>query len=150
MLPNLEPMRIPHCTGWLAAFLALLLAACGGDGDDSSVEPTSQREGTFDEGTVRMEIETLDTGLLKGHSYVDSVEGWTIAGIDVTAVDQRGVEWPVIEIPEEEGERSATEFFEVTIQELARGEQITVKTKVFFGSDSGFRIERTVEESWPP
>jgi RecB family endonuclease NucS len=143
-------MKLPLGTGWLAAFSALTLVACGGDADDSNVEPTSPSMATFDEGELRMEIETLDTGLLKGHSYVDATDGWTIAGVDISAVDERGIEWNVIEIAEEEGEKSAVEFFEVMIQELPRGDQITVTTRAIFTSDTGFRAERTVEDHWPP
>jgi len=144
-----EPMKLPLGTGWLAAFLALTLVACGDDAGESELEPTSPSEVTFDEGTVRMEIETLDVGLLKGRSYADATEGWTIEGIDVTAVTEQG-EWGVIEIPEQEEAAHAVKFFEVQIQELPRTEQVTVRTTVFFLSDTGFRAEHTVEDHWPP
>ena len=144
-----EPMRSPVGAGWLAALLTLILAACGGNDGESGVGPTSPSQATFDEGTVRMEIETLDVGLLKGRSYADATEGWTIEGIDVTAVTEQG-DWGVIEIPEQEEAAHAVKFFEVQIQELPRTEQVTVRTTVLFLSDAGFRAERTVEDHWPP
>jgi hypothetical protein len=133
-----------------AIFSAITLAVCGGDDDEPVAEPTDSTEATFDEGTVRMEIELLDTGLLKGHSYATSIGDWTIDGIDVVAVDEKGVDWQVIEIPEKQDDQEAVEFFEVTIQELPRGDQITVTTKVFFLTAAGLQAERTVLDRWPP
>jgi hypothetical protein len=96
-----------------------------------------------------MQIEMLDTGLLKGHSYVDAAEGWTIQGVSVTAVTDQGKEWGVIEI-REEGDADHTVFFEVQIQELPRGDQVTVTTTAFLGNDTGLSSERTVSDEWPP
>jgi hypothetical protein len=133
-----------------AAVLTLLSAGCGSDDEGPEPEPTSSSEATFEEGTVRMEIELLDTGLLKGHSYATAVEGWRIDGIDVVAVDERGVDWQVIEIPEKQDAREAVEFFEVQIQELPRGEQVTITTKTFFIGEPGLTTERSVQDQWPP
>jgi hypothetical protein len=134
-----------------AAVLAgSLLAGCGGSGDEPVAEPTTASEAVFDEGTVRMEIELLDTGLLKGHSYVTASEGWRVDGIDMVAVDQRGVDWQVIEIPEKQDAGEAVEFFEVQIQELPRGEQVTITAKAFFIGETGLTSERSVQDHWPP
>jgi hypothetical protein len=97
-----------------------------------------------------MEIEILDTGLLKGHAYANAIEGWTIDGIEMVAVDEKGVDWQVIEIPEKEEDREAVEFFEVQIQELPRGDQVTISSKVFFLGEGGLRSERSVQDQWPP
>ena len=128
----------------LSAILAL--AACGNDSSNAIGSDES-----YAEGNVRMEIEFLDTGLLKGHSYADAQDGWVAASMKVEAVDHEGVPWTVLE-PEFSGlgSQSATEFFEVTIQELPRGEQITVTTTVGFEDQSGQRVNRTAMDQWPP
>jgi hypothetical protein len=132
---------------WAALLVAaVLLAACGGD--DDSNEITSDE--SYEEGSVRMQIETLDTGLLKGHSYSTAAEGWTVEEIHVTAVDEKGSDWPVIEIPEGAGADGTSLFFEVTIQELPRGEQVTITTVTTFQSDDGVEVERTAMDTWPP
>jgi len=131
---------------WAALLVpALLLGACGGGDDDSGAT-----EKSYDEGNVRMAIETLDTGLLKGHSFAEAAEGWTVQAVHVTAETREGQKWPVIEIPEETTPAKATLFFEVTIGELPRGEQITVTTTTTFKNDSGEEAERTAADSWPP
>jgi hypothetical protein len=127
-----------------------LLAGCGGDEEKPEPEPTDSSEAVFDEGTVRMEIEVLDTGLLKGHAYVTPTEGWRVDGIDIAAVDQQGADWQVIEIPEKQEPAEAVEFFEVVLQELPRGEQITITTKAFFIGEGGLTSARSVQDHWPP
>ena len=100
-----------------------------------------------------MEIEYLDTGLLKGHGYADAAEGWQVALISVSAADPEGGQWIVIEPPGEQvgfGSASANEFFEVRIEELPRGQQITIKQTVVFKDDAGNPVERSVEDHWPP
>ncbi|HET8944626.1 MAG TPA: hypothetical protein VFO59_07580 [Dehalococcoidia bacterium] len=135
---------------WVALLVpALLVSACG---DDDGPEPTPviSSEESYAEGTVRMGIETLDTGLLKGHSYAEAEDGWTVQEIHVTAVDEKSRSWPVIEIPESGTGEAATLFFEVTIQELPRGDQVTVTTEVTFRNDAGDETERTAADTWPP
>jgi hypothetical protein len=142
---KLWPMA--RATG-IATLLSVLLAlaACG---DDPGKVAGSDK--SYAEGSVRMEIEFLDTGLLKGHSYANAKDGWTAASMKVEAVDHEGARWQVLE-PEFSGlgSQSATEFFEVTIQELPRGEQITVTTTVGFEDRSGQRVDRTAMDQWPP
>jgi len=128
--------------------LALLLAACGDD--DSEPTPVISSEEDYAEGTVRMGIEMLDTGLLKGHSYAEAADGWAVQELHVTAVDEKGRDWPVIEIPEGSTPDAATLFFEVTIQELPRGDQVTVTTSTTLKNDAGDEVERTAADTWPP
>ncbi len=143
---NLGAMKTVFRLTWAALLvLALLPAACGGDNGDSN-----RSDKSYDEGSVRMEIETLDTGLLKGHSYAEAADRWAVQEIHVTAVDEKGQSWPVIEIPEETGEAKATLFFEVTIQELPRGDQVTITTVTKFKNDAGEEAERTAADIWPP
>ncbi|MFQ5472223.1 MAG: hypothetical protein ACE5FA_04975 [Dehalococcoidia bacterium] len=128
------------------AVTLLLLSACGG-GDDSP--PTART--SFEEGELRVRIEVLDTGLLKGHAFVDAADGWIVTGLRVEANDEEDVSWPVIE-PERTGIGSATaqEFFEVAIQELPRGQQITVEAIATLQNSDGSTVERRVADSWPP
>jgi hypothetical protein len=133
--------------------LALLWSACGssdnGTGGDGTSGPVLE---TYDEGTVRMEIEYLDTGLLKGHAYAEASDGWRVASIAVSATDSDGDGWIVIEPPGDQvgfGTASASEFFEVRLEELPRGEQITVVENVTFENVTG-AVERTAEDRWPP
>ena len=133
----------------LVFLAAVVSAACGG----SEGDPAASDNQEFPEGRVRMEIEYLDTGLLKGHGYADAAEGWRVAVISVSAVDTEGAQWIVIEPPGEQvgfGSASASEFFEVRLEELPRGQQITVKQLVIFEDDAGNPVERTVEDRWPP
>jgi hypothetical protein len=131
---------------WAALLVpALMATACGGGDGDSDTSSKS-----YDEGSMRMQIETLDTGLLKGHSYVEAADGWGIQELHVTAVDEKGQSWPVIEIPEETGAAKATLFFEVTIQELPRGDQVTITTVTKFKNEAGMEVERTAADIWPP
>jgi hypothetical protein len=100
---------------------------------------------------LRIEIETLDTGLLKGHAFVDATEDWIVADLRVEAQDEEGVVWAVIE-PEKTGigGANASDFFEVTIQELPRGQQITVEAVASLQMADGTVVERRVADQWPP
>ena len=100
-----------------------------------------------------MEIEYLDTGLLKGHGYADAAEDWRVAVISVSAVDQQGTQWIVIEPPGEQvgfGAPSASEFFEVRLEELPRGQQLAITQMVVFEDDAGNPVERAVKDHWLP
>ena len=96
-----------------------------------------------------MQIETLDTGLLKGHSYVDPGQGWNLDDVKVTAVTDDGKKWGVIDIPEQSSAKSTT-FFEVQIGELPRGKQVTVTTTAFFSNGTSITAQHAVEDKWPP
>ncbi|HEV8574193.1 MAG TPA: hypothetical protein VGR43_05735 [Dehalococcoidia bacterium] len=123
----------------------LLAAACSGSDDAPSA---SQR---FEEGEVRLEIEFLDIGLLKGHVYGEAEEGWRVAEMNVTAIDHREARWGVIETEREGfGSTSANELMEVRLQELPRGQQLTISATVTFEDGSGKRQERSVTDRWPP
>lgn len=136
----------------MAALAGLFLfASCGGGGgeEDAGSATETAQEAIYEEGAIRMEIEMLDTGLLKGHSYVDAAEGWSVEGVNVTAVIDDGTEWGVIEI-REQGEADSVTFFEVQVQELPRGQQVTVTTTAFFRDAGGLSAERTAVDKWPP
>src|SRR3990172_1943119 len=137
------------CTWAVFAGLAMLTALFGDDEGPGRTLVISSEE-SYDEGSVKMGIETLDTGLLKGHSYAEAADGWAVQKIHVTAEDERGQSWPVIEIPEETGAAKSTLFFEVTIQELPRGDQVTITTATTFKNDAGVEAERTAADIWPP
>jgi hypothetical protein len=142
-------MRIVLGTAVLAAVLLLVACDSGGGDDSPDTSAPGEQSATFDEGTIRMDIEFLDTGLLKGHSYVDAAEGWSVEGVNVTAALDDGTDWGVIEIPEE-GEADYITFFEVQVQELVRGEQVTLTTIAFFTNAGGATVEQTVTDTWPP
>ena len=139
--------------GWLtAAFAALaaallaVAAACGGDGNT----PEAGVSASFDEGTVALDIDTLDVGLLKGNVTAEAAEGWRVAELTVTALDPKGSNWSVLEFPEGVGSERAEDFFEVVLQELPRHQQITVTATATFVEDSGTGVEREVTDGWPP
>jgi hypothetical protein len=132
----------------IAVGAAALSAACG-----DSEEGASANGQSYTEGRIRMEIEYLDTGLLKGHAYADAAGGWRVGTIAVSAEDHDGGQWIVIEPPGEQvgfGTPSASEFFEVRLEELPRGQQIRITQTVRFEDDAGQTVERTVEDRWPP
>lgn len=136
----------------IAALVAVfLVAACDSEGGDDTADTPApgEKSGTFEEGTIRMDIEFLDTGLLKGHSYVDAAAGWSVEGTRVAAVTDDGTDWGVIEIPEE-GDADSVVFFEVQVQELARGDQVTLTTTAFFTNGDGSSVQQTVTDTWPP
>lgn len=128
--------------------LAVALSGCGGDDDDDAPQPAST---SFPEGSLRIEIETLDTGLLKGHAFAEAEEGWIVSAFSVEARDDSGVVWQVIE-PEVTGVggTSVSEFFEVVIQELPRGDQVAVEAVATFRNENGVTSEQTVVDNWPP
>jgi hypothetical protein len=128
------------------AATVLVVAACGGDDESSPAVKTN-----FEEGELRVQIEILDTGLLKGHAFVDAADEWIVTDLSVEAHDEEDVSWPVIE-PERTGIDSANaqEFFEVAIQELPRGKQITVEAIATLQHSDGTSVERRVADNWPP
>lgn len=130
-----------------AVALAVVLSACGDD-DGGEAVPTST---SFPESSLSIEIETLDTGLLKGHAFAEAEDGWIVAEFSVTARDDSGIGWQVIE-PDVSGigGASVSEFFEVVIQELPRGDQLTVEATATLRDTSGTQIERAVVDKWPP
>ena len=152
-------MRAPRYLLLLAlACLVLALAGCSGnDGGDHSPSPSAgsplpseSRSQSYAEGTVTVGISMLDVGLIKGDAAADAKEGWRVAAIKVTARDPKGAAWGVLEFPEGVGSPSASEFFEVQIQELARGEQAQITATATFENDSGQSIEREAKDAWPP
>lgn len=146
VLRKLVAMKTVLRWSWAALLVFLVvLAACGGGSDSGASSDES-----YDEGSVKMNIETLDTGLLKGHSYAVAAQGFTVEAVHVTAIDQKQKTWPVIEIPQETAADKATLFFEVTIQELPRGNQVTITTTTTFKNSSGAEVERTAADIWPP
>lgn len=134
----------------LVPALAAYSAGCGDD-DNGGATPVPPASQSFSEGDLRIEIETIDTGLLKGHAFGTAAEGWTISAFRVEAVTDEGVVWNVIE-PEVTGIGTAhvEEFFEVVIQELPRGEQLAVEAIAELTDESGAQVERTVVDKWPP
>jgi hypothetical protein len=135
--------------GIAAAAALLFVVACDDGESDEDSGSSEEQSASFDEGTIRMDIEFLDTGLLKGRSYVNAADGWSVEGVDVTAVLDDGTEWGVIEIPEE-GDADWITFFEVQVQELPRGDQVALTTSATFVGGGGTTVERTVTDKWPP
>lgn len=129
-----------------ALLVSVALFGCGNDGED--VVPTSA---SYPEATLRIEIETLDTGLLKGHAFAEAEDGWTVSSFSVEARDDKGVAWQVIE-PDVSGVGGAnvSEFFEVVVQELPRGGELTVEAVATLQDADGSEIERRVADTWPP
>lgn len=142
-------MKRALLVSWLALLVALvhLVAACGdqatGPGGRSSSE-------SYPEGTVSISVSMLDVGLLKGDGEAEAEEGWRVAALKVTAIDPKSVSWGVLEFPNGITSRSASEFFEVQLQELARGEQLEITFTVTFESDAGDKVERQATDRWPP
>jgi hypothetical protein len=126
--------------------IATALSGCGDGGED--VLPASA---SFPEGSLRIEIESLDTGLLKGHAFAEAEDGWIVSSLSVEAHDEAGVTWQVLE-PEKSGVggTDASEFFEVVVQELPRGSEITVEAIATLRNPDGSEVERTVADNWPP
>ena len=135
-------------TTLLLITLALALSIACGDHDDGAPAPSASA--SFPEGEMRIEIELLDTGLLKGHAYGDAAEGWVIPAFHVEATDPGGTQWRVIE-PQTSGigGASVTDFFEVVIQELPRGDQLMIEAIATFQADDGSVVERRVVDNWP-
>jgi hypothetical protein len=130
----------------IVVMIAAALPGCGDDGED-----VSPARASFPEGSLRIEIESLDTGLLKGHAFAEAVDGWIVSSFTVEARDDQGVAWQVIE-PDVSGIGGAdvNEFFEVVVQELPRGGTLTVEAVAILRDASGTEIERRVSDDWPP
>jgi len=129
-----------------ALILAALASACGG-GDDS---PQAGGRESFPEGEITVAVEMLDTGLVKGNASAEAKSGWIVASMVVSAVDPRGANWQVLEFPEGVGSASATEFFEIVLQELPRGQQLTITATVQFEAEDGNQVQRAAIDLWPP
>lgn len=144
----------------LAAAPAIVLAALLAAGCSSTAQaPTDGENGadgepggsaSYEEAELTIAAELLDTGLLKGNAGVEAAEGWRITAISVTATTPDGVEWGVIEFPSGIGSSSGSEFFEVQVQELPRGDQLAIELHVTLQSDDGQEVERTAVDHWPP
>jgi len=139
--------------------LVLLAAACGGGAakpGKSSPEPAGSplpertRSETYDEGKVTIGISLLDVGLVKGGMAAEANGDWRVAAVEVTAADPTGAMWSVLEFPQGVGSSKATEFFEVVLQELPRGKQITITATATFEGTDGAKAERTAADRWPP
>lgn len=127
----------------------IVAAALTGCGDGNGEAPPASA--SFPEGSLRIEIETLDTGLLKGHAFAEAAGDWTVVSFSVVAHDDSGVGWQVIE-PDVSGigGGEVSEFFEVVVQELPRGGQVTVEAIATLRDADGAEIERRVVDNWPP
>jgi len=137
---------VPAALGAALAVFLVLSLSCGNGGSQ-----TPSREESYDEGKVRIEIEVLDTGLVKGHAYADARDGFKVASIKVTAADHKGASWNVLE-PETSGfgTPSAKTFFEIVVQEIPRGKELTVTATATFEGADGTKVERTATDTWPP
>lgn len=144
----MKGVRLVFAASAAATVTAILLSAisCGNGGGSS---PSSDQ--SYDEGKVRLQIEVLDTGLVKGHAFADAKDGYKVASIKVTAVDHKGASWNVLE-PETSGfgSPSAQSFFEVVVQEIPRGKKLTVTATATFEGPDGAKTERTATDTWPP
>jgi len=129
-----------------ALILVALASACGGS-DDS---PQAGGHESFPEGEINVAVELLDTGLVKGNASAEAKSGWTVASMVVSAVDPRGANWQVLEFPKGVGSSSATEFFEIVLQELPRGQQLTITATVQFEAEDGNQLQRSAIDLWPP
>jgi hypothetical protein len=56
----------------------------------------------------------------------------------------------VLEFPKGVGSSSATEFFEVVLQELPRGQPLTITATVQFQDEAGNQVQRSAVDLWPP
>lgn len=128
-----------------ALILAALASACGGSDDSQAGGHES-----FPEGEVTVAAEFIDTGLVKGNASAEAKEGWIVSSIVVSAVDPKGTGWRVLEFPEGVGSSPATEFFEVVLQELPRGQQLTITATVTFEAGDGNQVQREATDRWPP
>ncbi len=142
-------MKRALLVSWLALLVALVhvVAACGdqaaGPGGRSSSE-------SYPEGKLSISVSMLDVGLLKGDAMAEAKEGWRVAALKVTAADPKSASWGVLEFPEGVGSRSASEFFEVQVQELTRGDQLEITVTATFESDAGEEVVRQATDRWPP
>ena len=129
-----------------ALILVALASACGGSNESPQV---GGRE-SFPEGEITVAVELLDTGLVKGNASAEAKSGWTVASMVVSAVDPRDANWQVLEFPKGVGSSSATEFFEVVLQELPRGQPLTITATVQFEDEDGNQVQRSAVDLWPP
>ena len=140
-------------SGAALVLLVILFAAGCGDGtaapEGGGASPTGGKQ-SYPEGEMVIAAEMLDTGLLKGNATVEAKGGWRAAAMSVAATDPGGANWGVIQFPKGVGSASASEFFEVQLGELSRGEQLAVTLTVTFESDRGERVERQATDHWPP
>jgi len=142
----------------LSIAVGLLAVACGGGSPGGATPspsggsplPAENRSSRYPEGTVTIGISMLDVGLLKGDVTAQGSKGWRVGALKVTAVDPKGGGWGVLEFPEGVGSPSASEFFEVQLQELVRGEHVVVTATATFEDESGKSVERQASDVWPP
>lgn len=133
--------------------LLLLTAACADEarapeGEDPAASVGARER--YAEGEIAIAAEMLDIGLLKGTASAEAVRGWLVVAISVNATAPNGVNWGVIEFPRGIGSSSASEFFEVQMGELSRGDQLALTVTATFESDSGERVDRQAIDRWPP
>ncbi len=138
-------MKIALLVGCAVSLLVMTLLAAACEGSNQLSDSESYREGN-----LSISASMLDVGLLKGDATAEAKGDWRVAEIKVTATDPDGSSWGVLEFPEGVGSPSASEFFEVQLQELSRGEQLQITLIVTFESDTGKRVERQAEDRWPP
>ena len=131
--------------GGLVVLVALAVAC-----DDQAAGPRGGSSESYPEGRLNINVSMLDVGLLKGDAMAEAREGWRVAELKVTATDPRNASWGVLEFPEGVGSRSASEFFEVQLQELTRGDQLELTVTATFENDAGERVEREATDRWPP
>jgi hypothetical protein len=137
----------PSAFGLIAGLaLIALVSACG---DSESSSETGGRE-DFGEGEVSVAVDMIDSGLVKGNATAEAKEGWIVSDLAVTAVEPNGTGWRVLEFREGLGSRSASEFFEVVLQELPRGQQLTITATVTFEGENGTPVKRAAIDYWPP
>ena len=125
--------------------LVLVVSACA----QEAGAPSGDQE-RFAEGEVAVTVDVVDTGLLKGTMSAEAKGGWKVAAIGVRAVDPGDVDWRVLEFPEGLGLKNATGLFEVVLQELPRGQQLTITATATFEDDEGNQVMRTAVDHWPP
>lgn len=154
--------RKPRARGVLAPLAAawmLLALACGsGSSENSSQQTPSPGEGTatataaaeFKEGALEIAIDMLDVGLLKGNVNAQASSGQRVTALKVAAVDPQEAQWKVLEFVEGLGSGEASEFFEVVLQELPRGQQLQITATATFEAGDGSKVEREVKDHWPP
>jgi hypothetical protein len=139
-----------------ALLLLFLVAACSNtahaptDGENGADDGGPGGSASYEEAELTIAAELLDTGLLKGNATVEAAEGWRITALSVSATTPKGAKWGVIEFPSGIGSASGSEFFEVQVQELPRGDQLAVELHVTLESDDGQTVERTAVDHWPP
>ena len=142
--------RTPPLWALLFGMLAALVvvSACSDDGSKGSNAAGGSE--SYPEGDAKIAVDMLDTGLIKGTATVEAKGDWRVADISVSAEAPGGVKWGVLEFPEGVGSASASEFFEVQVQELSRGEQLEITATATFEDADGKTVERQAIDHWPP